>query len=81
MRAFATERGMTPAQLAVAWVRAKQPTFLPTVGARTRRQIDEALGALDKELSAADVSALEAIGSISGPRYPTQQMEHLDSER
>ena len=81
MRSFATERGMTPAQLAIAWVRAKQPTLLPTIGARTRKQIDEALGALDKELSAADVSALEAIVSISGPRYPAQQMEHLDSER
>jgi aryl-alcohol dehydrogenase-like predicted oxidoreductase len=81
MRGFATERGMTPAQLAIAWVQAKQPTLLPTIGARTRSQLDEALGALDKTLSAADVSALEAIVSISGPRYPEQQMQHLDSER
>jgi aryl-alcohol dehydrogenase-like predicted oxidoreductase len=72
---------MTPAQLAIAWVQAKQPTLLPTIGARTRSQLDEALGALDKTLSAADVSALEAIVSISGPRYPEQQMQHLDSER
>jgi aryl-alcohol dehydrogenase-like predicted oxidoreductase len=82
--AFATERGMTPAQLSVAWVLAKQPSFVPVVGARTRKQLHDVLGALERPLSSADVLALEAIlpkDAIAGTRYAAEQMKHLDSER
>jgi aryl-alcohol dehydrogenase-like predicted oxidoreductase len=83
-QAFAAERGMTPAQLSVAWVLAKQPTLVPVIGARTRKQLLDALGALEKPLSAADVAAVEKIlpkDAIAGTRYPEQQMKMLDSER
>jgi aryl-alcohol dehydrogenase-like predicted oxidoreductase len=84
LHAFAEQRGMTPAQLCVAWVLAKQPTFVPVLGARTRKQLLEVLGALEKPLSAADVAAVEEMfpqGAIAGTRYPEQQMRVLDSER
>jgi aryl-alcohol dehydrogenase-like predicted oxidoreductase len=84
LHAFARERGMTPAQVALAWVLAKQPTLVPVVGARTRAQVDDALVALDKPLSAGDVTALESIvpaDAIGGARYPAQAMKDLDSER
>ncbi|HEU4538308.1 MAG TPA: aldo/keto reductase, partial [Polyangiaceae bacterium] len=57
---FAAERGLTPGQLAIAWVLARQPAFVPVVGSRTRAQLDEALGALDRPLSPDDLGALEA---------------------
>lgn len=82
--AFAADRGMTPAQLSVAWVLAKQPTLVPTVGCRTRKQLADVLEALEKPLSAADVAAVEAIlprDAIEGSRYAAEQMKHLDSER
>lgn len=82
--AFASERGMTPAQLSVAWVLAKQPAFVPVVGSRTRRQLADVLGALDKPLSAADIAATEALlpkDAIAGTRYPEAAMQHLDSEK
>ncbi|RKH82894.1 aldo/keto reductase [Corallococcus sp. AB045] len=82
--AYAAERGMTPAQLSVAWVLAKQPGFVPVVGARTRKQLLDVLGALEKPLSSDDVAAVEAIlpkEAIAGTRYPEQQMKMLDSER
>jgi aryl-alcohol dehydrogenase-like predicted oxidoreductase len=82
--AFAAARGMTPAQLSVAWVLARQPTLVPTVGARTREQLRDVLGALEKPLSGADVAALEAIlpkDAIGGTRYGADQMKNLDSER
>ncbi len=82
--AFAADRGMTPAQLAVAWVLAKQPALVPVVGARTRKQLQDVLGALDRPLSPADVAALEALvprDAIAGTRYAAEQMKHLDSER
>ena len=82
-QAFAADRGMSPAQLSVAWVLAKEPAFVPTIGARTRKQLD-VLRALDKPLSPADVAAVEAIlpkDAIEGTRYAAAQMKHLDSER
>ncbi len=84
VRAFATARSVTPAQLMLAWVRARQPGLLPVVGSRTVAQVHEALGALALSLSEADLAALEAIvtpGSIVGDRYATEQMRHLDSEK
>jgi aryl-alcohol dehydrogenase-like predicted oxidoreductase len=84
LRSFATARGMTPGQLLLAWVLAKQPTLVPVVGARTRVQLEDALGALDKPLSTTDVAALEALvpaEAIAGTRYAAEQMKHLDSEK
>jgi aryl-alcohol dehydrogenase-like predicted oxidoreductase len=82
--AFAAERGLTPGQLAIAWALAKQPRFVPVVGARTVAQIEDALGALAKPLSPADVEAVERIvprDAVAGTRYAPAQMAHLDSER
>ena len=81
---FAKERSMTTGQLTVAWVLAKQPRLVPLIGAKTRKQLSDALGALDKPLSAADVAALEQLvpeGAVVGTRYGAEQMAHLDSER
>jgi aryl-alcohol dehydrogenase-like predicted oxidoreductase len=81
---FAAERDMTPAQLTLSWVRAKQPSFLPLVGVRNRAQVDDALGALEKPLPPNDIAALDALvpaQAIAGPRYAAAQMAHLDSER
>jgi aryl-alcohol dehydrogenase-like predicted oxidoreductase len=82
--AFAAERGMTPAQLSVAWVLAKQPSLVPVIGSRTRKQLHDVLAALEKPMSPADVAAVEAIlpkDAIAGTRYAAEQMKHLDSER
>jgi aryl-alcohol dehydrogenase-like predicted oxidoreductase len=84
LRVFAGDRRMTPAQLLLGWAIARQPAFVPVVGARTRAQVDDALGALDKPLSPADVAALEALvppEAIAGTRYAAEQMKHLDSEK
>jgi aryl-alcohol dehydrogenase-like predicted oxidoreductase len=84
VRRFAEERGMTPAQLTVAWALAKKPQFVPLVGAKTRQQLADSLGALDKPLAPSDVTALEALvpeETIAGSRYGAEQMAHLDSEK
>lgn len=82
--AFAKERGMTPAQLALAWVLARQPSFMALVGVRNRGQLDDAMGALERPLSTADAAALESMfpaDAIAGTRYAAEQMKHLDSEK
>ena len=81
-------RGVTAAQLAIAWVRAKgaaqRVTVVPTIGARTRHQLNDALAALELTLTPAEVAALEAAvpaSEIAGTRYPAQMMAMLDSEK
>ncbi|WP_163998977.1 aldo/keto reductase [Pyxidicoccus caerfyrddinensis] len=78
---FAQERKLTPGQLAIAWVLARQPAFVPVVGSKTVAQLDDALGALSRPLSKEDAAALESLVKISGDRYGEEQMRHLDSER
>jgi len=84
LAALAAQRGATPAQLAIAWVLTKGPHIVPLVGARTRKQLDESLGALDVVLSDEDVARLEAAispAAVAGTRYDERQMRVLDSER
>jgi aryl-alcohol dehydrogenase-like predicted oxidoreductase len=81
LQRFAQERKMTPGQLAIAWVLARQPAFVPVVGSKTVAQLDDALGALSRPLSKEDAAALESLVKISGDRYGEEQMRHLDSER
>jgi aryl-alcohol dehydrogenase-like predicted oxidoreductase len=84
LETFARARSMTPAQVAIAWVRAKQPTLIPLLGARTVVQVEEAVAALAHPLSAADMFELETLipnDAIAGTRYPEPMMQHLDSER
>ena len=84
LRRFAEERGMTPAQLALAWALAREPRFVPLIGVKSRAQLADALGALEKPLSASDVAALEAVlpeQSVAGTRYGAEQMAMLDSEK
>jgi aryl-alcohol dehydrogenase-like predicted oxidoreductase len=81
---LAAERGTTPSRLAIAWVLAKGPSLVPLVGARTRKQLQESLGALDVTLSPEDIARLEAAippEAVAGARYDEHQMRILDSER
>jgi aryl-alcohol dehydrogenase-like predicted oxidoreductase len=82
--ALAQGQGLTTSQLAIAWVLAKRSGIVPVLGARTRQQLDESLGALRVELSpetVAKVDSLVEASGVQGDRYQTAQMQHLDSER
>ncbi|MBL8718866.1 MAG: aldo/keto reductase [Myxococcales bacterium] len=84
LAAFAAARGRTAGQTVIAWALARQPAFVPVIGARTEVQLADMLGALAKPLDAAAVAELEALvprDAIVGDRYATAQMQHLDSER
>jgi len=60
LKETAAAKGISPAQLAIAWVLAKGPSLVPVVGSRTRAQIAEALGALNVKLTADEIAELEA---------------------
>src|SRR5262245_20634284 len=81
---LAAARGIRPAQLATAWVLAKGERIVPVIGARTRAQLRESIGALAIGLTPQEVAHIEEAippTSVAGSRYPEEQMRHLDSER
>jgi aryl-alcohol dehydrogenase-like predicted oxidoreductase len=83
LRKIGSERGATPAQLALAWVRSRGDDILPVMGARRRDQLKESLDALELKLSADELARIDAAVSpelTAGTRYDAPQMAHLDSE-
>jgi aryl-alcohol dehydrogenase-like predicted oxidoreductase len=84
INAFARDKGCTSSQLAIAWVLAKGRMVIPVIGARTRTQLAESLGALDVALSPSEIAEIEttlAATPVAGTRYDAHQMRALDSER
>jgi aryl-alcohol dehydrogenase-like predicted oxidoreductase len=84
LREIAGGRGITPVQLAIAWVLAKSPSVVPVIGARTRSQLAESLKALQVHLTAEEMAAVEAAipaEAVAGSRYGEEQMRMLDSEK
>jgi aryl-alcohol dehydrogenase-like predicted oxidoreductase len=82
--ALAARTGATTAQLAIAWVASRGDDIIPLVGARRRDRLDEALGALDLELTPEDLEEIERAvpaGAAAGARYAEYAMADLDSER
>jgi aryl-alcohol dehydrogenase-like predicted oxidoreductase len=80
---IAAAKGITVAQLAIAWVLGRGQDIVPLVGARKRERLTEALGALEVTLSAAEYAQIEAavpVG-VAGERDPEPQMRVMDSEK
>ena len=84
LRPVAEARGVTVAQLAVAWVLARDDGIVALVGASRPERIADALAAADLTLSGAELAAIEEAvpaGAVAGDRYAAPLMATLDSER
>jgi aryl-alcohol dehydrogenase-like predicted oxidoreductase len=84
LAAIGQEKGITGTQLAIAWVLAKGDTIIPVIGARTRKQLEESLGAMGVSLTAEDLARIEQAipnDAVAGTRYAPEQMKVLDSEK
>jgi len=84
LRAIAEQIGASSAQVAIAWVAAQGKDIVPLVGARRRDRLQEALGALNVQLTVKDLAALADAfppGVAAGERYPESQLVHMDSEK
>jgi aryl-alcohol dehydrogenase-like predicted oxidoreductase len=69
---LAAARGVTAAQLALAWVLAKGDDIVPIPGTKRIKWLEQNLAAADLTLSAAEIAAIEAAvppGSTRGTRY------------
>ncbi len=80
---MARDKGVTTAQLSIAWVLAQGQGIVPVVGARKREQLRQSLDALDVNLSDEDLARIvHAVpeNAIAGDRYAEPLMKMLDSE-
>jgi len=74
---IAAEKGCQPSQLALAWLLAQGDDVTAIVGTRRKDRLMENLGALQVQLSAADLERINAAvprGAASGTRYPAGGM-------
>ena len=70
---IASKKSATPAQIALAWLLAQKPWIVPIPGTTKLHRLEENLGALDIELSAADLAEIESGAAhikAHGNRYP-----------
>ena len=85
LEAIANSKGVTAAQLAIAWVASRGDDIIPLIGTKRRDRLAEALHAItDLTLSADELAAIEAAvpaDAVAGDRYDAAQLTMLDSER
>jgi len=80
LRQVGEQTGLTPAQLAFAWVLSRGDDIVPLIGTKRRERLAEALGALDAHLTADDLALLERAvpaDAVAGTRYPAAGMASL----
>ncbi len=78
---IAREKKCTPAQLALAWVLAQGDDIVPIPGTKRRRYLQENVGALNVELTSADLARIEQVApehAFAGKRYPDWAMEMVN---
>lgn len=72
---LAGRKGLTRAQIALAWVLAKKPWIVPIPGTTKLHRLEENIAAADVRLSADDLREIEQTLSqvtVQGARYPEQ---------
>ncbi|MEQ5055420.1 aldo/keto reductase [Klebsiella michiganensis] len=78
LKTFATVNGMTPAQLALAWIMNNEAGIIPIPGTRTPQYLDENIRAADIALTSEQISTITEILSgheTAGTRYPEEFMK------
>jgi aryl-alcohol dehydrogenase-like predicted oxidoreductase len=81
LRELATAKGITPGQLAIAWVLAQGDDIVPIPGTKRRTYLEENAAAEAAELSAEDLAAIAAAApreAVAGERYAATMMGALN---
>ena len=81
VRELAEEKGITPGQLALAWLLAQGDDIVPIPGTKRRERLEENAKAADVELTNEDLRRIEEAlpkGSASGERYGEQMMRAVN---
>jgi aryl-alcohol dehydrogenase-like predicted oxidoreductase len=76
---IAKEKGITPAQLALAWVLAKGEDIVPIPGTKRRNYLEENAAAADVELTDKELARIdEELPAVSGDRYEAVGMAQVN---
>src|SRR5437764_1408372 len=79
VRELAAERGITPGQLALAWVLHRGEHIVPIPGTKRVSYLEENLAAADVQLSDQEVRQIAAtVGEAAGERYPEPVMRSVN---
>jgi aryl-alcohol dehydrogenase-like predicted oxidoreductase len=79
VKELAQEKGITPGQLALAWVLSRGEQIVPIPGTKRRSYLEENLAAADLELSAEESERIaEAVPAAAGERYPAEAMRTVN---
>src|SRR5215471_12001846 len=79
LKTVAERKKATPAQIALAWLLAQKAWIVPIPGTTKLQRLEENIGAVDVELTAADLRDIERAASkitVQGARYP-ENLEQL----
>jgi len=81
VRDVASRKGATPGQVALAWLLHKGPDIVPIPGTKSRKHLEDNVGAVGVSLSADEMATLDATltpDQVSGPRYNERQAALVD---
>ena len=81
LEAIAKRKGVTPSQLALAWVLAQGEDVIPIPGTKRRKYLEENAAAVNIKLTEADIQELEAaipLNEIVGDRYNAGGLNTID---
>ena len=83
LRRFAEEKNATPAQIALAWLRAQNLWIVPIPGTRNIDHLNENLGAINVQLTSDDLREIEIAFSkirVHGERMSEKHMRQIDQQ-
>jgi len=79
VKEIAAEKGITPAQLAIAWVLARGDDLVPIPGTKRRTYLEQNAASLEVELTADDMARIDAeLPEVAGERYDKAGMAALN---
>ena len=81
LKRVAERKNATPAQIALAWLLAQKPWIVPIPGTRNVNHLSENLGAINVQLTAADLREIDTAFSkikVHGGRMNEEQMRIVD---
>lgn len=81
VRAIAAEKGVTPGQLALAWLLAQGEDIVPIPGTKHRRYVEENVAAVDIKLTSEDLRRIDEVApkdAAAGERYPEAAMQTVN---
>ncbi len=82
IKEIATEKGCTPAQLALAWVLAQGENIIPIPGTRREKYLRENMASMDVTLTPSDLTRINdalPVGAAAGTRYHETMMNRVNN--